>query len=191
MQIIAHRKNTIQELKDTPVEFGVEVDIRSFGKRLIVQHDPFIDAVDFEDWIKHYRHQTLILNIKEEGIEGRAKDIAQKHGISDFFFLDLSFPYLIKLINSGDKRAAMRFSEYESVETCMALAGKVDWVWIDCFNKMPLTKGIYYQLSKQFKLCLVSPELQGRDVEEIKTYRELLKSFRIDAVCTKRSDLWQ
>ncbi|MEI9851610.1 MAG: hypothetical protein WDN24_13070 [Sphingomonas sp.] len=41
------------------------------AKRLIVHHDPFADAIDFEAWIAHYAHGTLILNVKEEGLEDR------------------------------------------------------------------------------------------------------------------------
>ncbi len=190
MQIISHRKNTIEELQATPVEYGIEMDIRSYGDRLIVHHEPFVDAVNFEEWIKHYHHKRLILNIKEEGIEYRVKEIVERNGIKDFFFLDLSFPYLIKMVNAGEKRAAVRFSEYESLESVTALAGKADWVWVDCFTKLPLTQDSYEVLCEHFKLCIVSPELQGRSIEEIKVFKQQLKSFNIDAVCTKRPDLW-
>lgn len=191
MQIIAHRRNTIEELEATPFEHGVEMDIRSFGDRLIVHHEPFVDAVDFVEWIKHFRHRTLILNIKEEGIEYRVKDIVEKHGVHDYFFLDLSFPYLVKMVKTGENRVAVRFSEYESLETALSLAGKADWVWVDCFTRMPLTEGAYKALSKHFKICIVSPELQGRDVKEIAEYRKMFKPYKIDAVCTKRADLWE
>jgi len=190
MQIIAHRRNTVEELKATPIEYGIEMDIRSYGDKLIVHHDPFVDAVDFEEWIKHFHHKTLILNIKEEGIEYRVKDIVEKHGIQDYFFLDLSFPYLIKMVNKGEKRVAVRFSEYESLETALSLAGMAEWVWIDYFTKMPLTKKAYNALSRHFKICIVSPELQGRDAKEISRYKQLLKPYKIDAVCTKKADLW-
>ena len=44
----------------------VQVDIRSKGSQLIIHHDPFSDGEDFEEWINHYKHDTLILNVKEE-----------------------------------------------------------------------------------------------------------------------------
>lgn len=40
MQFIAHRINTIDELKIVPENLGVEVDLRDYGDRLILQHDP-------------------------------------------------------------------------------------------------------------------------------------------------------
>ncbi len=194
MQIIAHRRNSIEELKSTPEEYGIEMDLRSYGKRLIVHHEPFTDAEDFEEWIKHYNHKTLILNVKEEGIEYRVKKIVEERGIEDYFFLDLSFPYLIKMINTGEKRVAVRFSEYESIDMVISLAGKAKWVWIDCFTKIPINRNIYTLLkSKNFKLCLVSPDLQNR-ADEIEAYRQYIASehIELDAVCVKMDNvnLW-
>ncbi len=164
MQIIAHRKNTIEELVATPVEYGVEMDIRSIGNRLVVTHDAFTDALDFEDWIAHYRHNTLSLNIKEEGIEYRVKEIVESHGIQNYFFLDL--------------------------ETVLSLVGKAEWVWVDCFTRMPLDRAAYEKLAGKFRLCIVSPELQGYPVDTISEFKTMLIGFEIDAVCTKRPDLW-
>lgn len=190
MKIIAHRRNSIAELEATPAEFGVEVDIRSFGTKLIVNHEPFFDSVSFEDWLEHFHHKTLILNIKEEGIENRVAELVSRRGIADYFFLDLSFPFLVKLARNGERRIAVRFSEYETIETALTMAGLVDWVWVDCFSQMPLTARAHQMLKAHFKLCLVSPELQGRSVSEIKGYRSMLNGLPIDAVCTKRPDLW-
>ena len=41
MHKILHRVNTIALLEKTPSNFGVEVDIRSYGGNLIIHHDPF------------------------------------------------------------------------------------------------------------------------------------------------------
>ena len=86
-------------------------------------------------------------------------------------------------------------SEFESVETALTLAGKVDWVWVDCFTRFPLTGADANRLqSAGFKLCLVSPELQGRNGEtEIPLLAALLKERGInaEAVCTKRPELWE
>lgn len=190
MQIIAHRKNTLIELEATPSRYGIEMDIRSCGNRLIVAHEPFVEAVSFDEWITHFHHKTLILNIKEEGIEYRVKEIVEKHGIRDYFFLDLSFPYLIKMANAGEKRVAVRFSEYESIETVLTLSGKVSWVWVDCFTRMPLTQASYNALHGRFNLCVVSPELQGRGREAIEPFKKDLAPFEFEAVCTKFPELW-
>lgn len=195
MQIIAHRKNTIAELSQTPHEFGIEVDIRSWGDDLVIHHDPFIQGESFKDWLKHYQHRLLILNVKEEGLEARLIDLMKEHGIVNYFFLDQSFPFLVKWAKLGEKRLAARVSEYESIETALRLQNKIDWIWVDCFSEFPLSEDAARRLhDANFKLCLVSPELQGRNAEtEIPALQALLKSRNIhaDAVCTKRPDLWQ
>ena len=49
MLYIAHRINEINQLKQTPSEMGVEIDIRSNGQDLILQHDPFTAGTQFHD----------------------------------------------------------------------------------------------------------------------------------------------
>jgi hypothetical protein len=195
MKLISHRRNTIAELRATDPKYGVEVDIRSAGQRLIIHHDPFSVGEFFDEWIDAYRHGTLILNVKEEGLEARLIALMKSKGIVDYFFLDQSFPFLVKWSRAGERRCAVRVSEFESIETALVLAGKVDWVWVDCFTHFPLTYETAQQLKcAGFKLCLVSPELQGRDAEvEVPKLAALLKEQNIDAdaVCTKRPDLWE
>lgn len=194
MNIIAHRKNSVADLLATPTQYGVEVDIRSRGKELIIHHDPFAEGISFDDWLSHYQHGTLILNVKEEGLEERLINLMQSRGYEDYFFLDQSFPYLVKWSGKGEARCAVRVSEFESIETAISLAGRVNWVWVDCFTRFPLSSEQAERLQKAgLRLCLVSPELQGRPAEtEIPALKELLQQQGIlaDAVCTKRPDLW-
>ncbi len=75
MEFIAHRINTIEELKKVPNEYGVELDLRDYGNKLILQHDPFVEGEDFEEYLKYYNHGTMILNIKSERIEYRVLDL--------------------------------------------------------------------------------------------------------------------
>lgn len=195
MKLISHRRNTVQQLLETPVQYGIEVDIRSCGEQMIIHHDAFADGEMFDEWIRSYRHGTLILNVKEEGLEARLIALMDQHGIDDFFFLDQSFPFLIKWAKAGEHRCAVRVSEFESIESALTLAGKVDWVWVDCFTRFPLSGDDSLRLKAAgFKLCLVSPELQGRNAEtEIPQLIHLLEERGIvaDAVCTKRPDLWE
>jgi hypothetical protein len=195
MHRIIHRVNTKDALLKTPKEFGVEVDIRTRGERLIMHHDPFQDGEDFEDWLEVYQHVILILNVKEEGLEERLIRLMNEHNIDDYFFLDQSFPFLIKTSNMHEKRCAVRVSEFESIDTAITLSNKVDWVWVDCFTRFPLTKdqAKKLQIELKFKLCFVSPELQGRiDIEHVKKFIQDIKILGIkgDAVCTKYPELW-
>ena len=194
MKRIAHRRNTLAELLATPTSYGVEVDIRSQGDTLVIHHDPFAVGEPFEPWFDAYAHGTLILNVKEEGLEARLVSLMQRRNFTDYFFLDQSFPFLVKWSKLGERRCAVRVSEYESVTSALALKGRVDWVWVDCFTEFPLSTDDASALcGAGFKLCLVSPELQGRDAESaIPALQALLveRDINADAVCTKRPDLW-
>ncbi len=195
MILISHRRNLIEELKNTPKKYGVEIDIRTRGKDLIINHDPYKKGVLLKEWLEFYDHSLLILNVKEDGLEEELLDLLNKKKIKNYFFLDQAMPSLIKYALLGEKKCAIRISEFESLETVNNFAGKLDWVWMDCFTKFIITKDMEERLHElNFKICLVSPELQGRNAEkEIPSTLSFLKQnkIEIDAVCTKMPDLWR
>ena len=198
MILVAHRRNTRTALAATPSRYGVEIDIRATGGpngRLVLHHDPFAAGADFEDWLDGYRHGPLILNVKEEGLEERVTALLRSRGVEDYFFLDQSFPSLLRCAKAGERRCAVRVSEFETIETAVAVAGLVDWVWVDCFTRFPLTRGDARRLGQAgFRLCVVSPELQRRCPETgIPALARLLeeRGIRPAAVCTKRPELWR
>jgi len=193
MLYIAHRVNTTEHLLRTPADQGVELDLRDHDDELVLQHDPFIGnrGESFHNYLQSYQHGLMILNVKSERIEWRVLEAIQDSKVHDYFFLDNSFPMIRQLIAKGERKVAVRFSEFEPLESAMILAGEIDWVWVDCFTRMPLDDHSYHQLQKHFKLCIVSPELHGRSVDEIADFAESLKPYPVDAICTKRPDLWQ
>ena len=194
MEIIFHRRNTIKELISTPNIYGVEIDIRTFSGKLIVSHDPYLETIELEEWLAFYKHGILIANSKEEGLEQKILELFAKYKIENFFFLDQSFPFLIKTIKNGEKRCAIRLSEYESIKTVLSLKGLLNWIWVDYFTKFPINKSEFELLKENgFKICIVSPELQGYGKKEVSLLKEFLKKndIRIDAVCTKKPELWE
>jgi hypothetical protein len=191
MHFIVHRVNTIKDLLSTPVEYGVEVDLRDFGEKLILQHDPFKDGESFEEYLKNYKHGTMILNIKSEGIETRVLKLVKKYNIMNYFFLDCSFPMINLLSSKGEKNIALRFSEFEGMDTIRFMSKKVDWIWVDCFSKLPITHENYKTIKNlNYKLCLVSPELQNQDIK-LEFYKNYLqkKDIIFDAICTKSHNI--
>ena len=187
MEYIAHRVNTLIELKKIPKEYGVELDLRDYGERLILQHDPFKDGDDFEAFLKKYNHGTMILNIKSEGIELKVLELIKKYNIKNYFFLDSSFPMINSLSINNEKNIALRFSEFEGLDTICSMSKKIHWVWVDCFSKLPISKESYNLLKEnKFKICLVSPELQSQE-HKLETYKQQLQQEGIlfDAICTK------
>lgn len=188
MEFIAHRINTVAALESLPKEYGVEIDLRdALDGTVYIAHDPFIPGEDFETYLKQYQHGTMILNIKSERIEFKLLELIKKYGIKNYFFLDSSFPMIHTLAKSGERKVALRYSEFEGLDTLKIMQGLVEWVWVDCFTKLPIDRELFLQLKKMdYKLCLVSPELQGRD-EDIENYKTYLASQEIvfDAICTK------
>ena len=69
MEIIVHRVNSINKLKKIPKTFGAEIDLRAYKSKIILNHEPFKSGDTLDDFLKNYNHGTLILNIKEDGIE--------------------------------------------------------------------------------------------------------------------------
>ena len=173
MEIIAHRINTIEKLLQTPNEYGVEIDLR--------------DGEKFEEYLKYYNHGTLILNIKSERIEYKVQSLLKKYNIKDYFFLDSSFPMIYSLSKIGEDNIAIRFSEFEGLDTILNMQNKIKWVWIDCFSYLPIDYEIYKSLkNSNYKLCLVSPDLQGQEdkIEKYKIFFFLI-NIHLDAVCVK------
>lgn len=188
MEYICHRINTKKELENIPEEYGVELDIRdSLDGKIYIQHNPFEKGEDFEEYLKMYHHGIMIVNVKSERVELKALEMLKKHGINNYFFLDSSFPMIKLLLDMGESNVALRYSEYEGMDTIRNMAGKVKWIWVDCFTKMPLLKEDYIEMKKLgYKLCFVSPELQGQ-AEKLKEYKKEIDDIKIkfDAICTK------
>ena len=202
MIIICHRINTIEELKKIPKEYGVEIDIRGYGSKLVLTHEPINEQGrydELEEYLQNYDHRFIIFNLKEAGYEQRVIDLAEKYGVKDYFLLDVEFPYLYAATRKlGIRKIAVRYSEAEPIEAVEAQINDfqepmLDWVWIDTNTKLPLNQDIVRRLSK-FKTCLVCPERWGRP-EDIGPYIQRMKElgFRLDAVMTniKYVDIWK
>lgn len=193
MIVVAHRRNRLEELAATPRELGVEMDVRLRGDRLVVAHDPFEDGVDLHHWLERYEHRLLIVNVKEEGLERLVLRRLAARGVEDFFFLDQSFPFLMRTLRAGESRCAVRVSEYESVETALSLAGRARWAWVDGFHGFPLPTESALRLQRSgYRTCLVSPELHGRDPAEIPVFKAMAAATGVpfDAVCTRQPEAW-
>lgn len=188
MEYIAHRINRIEELEEVSPEYGVELDLRDdLTGRIYIQHHPFADGQDFEKYLKKYHQKTMVLNIKSERIEHRALELLRKYQVKKYFFLDSSFPMIKLLSDTGERNIAVRYSEYEGMDTLEAMAGRLKWIWADTFTRFPLNRDIFVHMKELgYKICLVSPELQGQP-ERIEEYAKLIQMDHIllDAICTK------
>lgn len=196
--LIKHRVNRRTDLTPLPKEFGVEIDLRSSvdspGK-IHLSHDPWTRGDDFDEWLGAFAKQgfcgPLILNTKEDGLESRALELLETHGIRNYFFLDTALPTLVKATSDENHpKFAARFSSFEPLELASRFKGRAEWLWVDCFGGVPPCEPkIFEELRGDFKLCLVSPELHTGDARGIEAFASLGR--RVDAICTKVPDLWR
>ncbi len=189
MEFIIHRVNKIKDLKLLPTKFGAEIDIRSNGSKIILNHDPFKNGDELKNYLENYKHKTLVLNLKEAGFESEIIKLVKKFQIKSYFLLDVEMPYMYKATNSGQKNIAVRYSEYEPISLVKNFKNKLKWIWIDTPTKLPINKENLKTLS-YFKSCLVCPE-RWKQKKKIVIYKKKLKdlNFLPNAIMTSEKCL--
>jgi hypothetical protein len=193
IQIVAHRVNDPVVMGSLSPELGAEIDIRSQEGKLILHHEPNTSGPLLSEFLDVYaktrKERLLVLNPKEDGHDVQIIKMLSDRDIENYFFLDLTMPSTIRMAVKGwEKRIALRVSEYETPDAARKLAGKVDWVWLDSFSGEPPAIEVAESLRRDFKICLVSPELEGYPPNLIPAFKPLLA--HVDAVCTKHADRW-
>ena len=178
MEIIVHRLNGLKDLIKLPSVYGAEIDIRSQNSKLILNHEPSQNGCNFIDYIENYKHGTLVLNIKESGIEDEVLKIVKSKSIKSYFLLDVEMPYLYSSSKKGNRAIAVRYSEYENIKTIEYFNKLVDWVWIDTVTTLPIISEVLPILSN-FKSCIVCPERWGRK-NDIQLYRKKLNKLNYE-----------
>lgn len=205
MQLVKHRVNSPDDLETLDPSIGAEIDIRYHNDQLILDHDPLNHHMNenllFAEFLEHWRNDgLLIVNLKSEGIELACLDLLKKYNVRQWFFLDMSMPYFVKFAlhaemrcvpQFGPRNLCVRFSEYEPIEYALSFKNKVEWVWVDFFNHLPLDELALKKLrDANFKICLVSPELQGHSSQVIEDLKRDVINYNVDAVCTKFPEMW-
>lgn len=193
MEIILHKVNTLKELEQTPKIYGTEIDVRAFKNKLILNHDPYRNGDLLEKYLKKYKHGTLIVNIKESGIELDVIKLLKKYNINDYFLLDIEFPFVLKAIKLKNKNISIRLSKLETVKNLNDFKNKVKWIWIDTyFSYLPKKK--FFTNLKGYKVCIVCPERWGKPslIKRFKKYIEK-NNIKIDAVMANKKylKLWE
>ena len=194
MIIVKHRVNLISDLNKIPKKYGLEVDIRTYNKKLIINHEPFISSLKLDKWLIKYNHNLLIINIKEESIENKVIETLKKFKINNYFLLDSTVPQIINLNKKKFMKIAIRISKYESYINIFNYKNKNKWIWVDTFDgDIPISTQAVKKFKKMgYKICLVSPELPVKDIS-ISSFIKKNKLFidHIDAICTKKPTIWE
>ena len=173
---IIHRVNDVQDLNKLSVNFGVEIDIRANNGALILSHDlNQKNSPNLNDYLDVYNHQFLVANIKESGIEEEVINALETKDISNYFLLDVEFPFLLQNFKKYGDILCLRYSYFEGIDTIKNFVGEIKWVWIDTYKDFELTNEIA-DILKNFNLCLVSPSRWGYK-EKVSDHIEKFKRF--------------
>ena len=177
MVILAHRglwhepeeRNTLPALRRAlEAGFGVETDIRDYMGRLVISHNVADEAAPLaEELFAWYREADragqLALNVKADGIQTLLVPLLEKYGLDDYFLFDMSVPEAV--VNRG--MSLRYYTRQSDVEHACVLYDRACGVWMDSFySDVWLTeREIEKHLANGKRVCLVSPELHGKDEE--------------------------
>lgn len=175
MEIISHRgywkipveKNeSVAFHRSFELGYGTETDFRDLNGEIVISHDMAEEKCMraeefFEIYNSHSCEGTLALNVKSDGLQIKMMDLLKKYNIKNYFLFDMSIPDYLKSVNHEFKCYA-RESEYEVLTD--AILKTCQGIWFDYFHSFDF-KGarIRELLDMDLKVCLVSPDLHGKD----------------------------
>ena len=192
VKYIAHRQNKLTALERLKTSFfGLELDIRSSSKNIVLDHDPF-KRVRFFKNLNLLKKFFLLIDVKSSGISIKICNILKRKNIK-FLLLNLSHPELIEMINRGfAKNLFLRFSLYEKLDLSKKILNQIKWVWVDFFESYKISSKEYSYLKKyKKKICLTSPDLVGLKEDSIIQYIKYLNNnkIKVDMVCVKQKNV--
>jgi len=205
MQILSHRGywKTPDE-KNSPAAFarsfelgfGTETDLRDARGRLVVSHDPPPDerdrpALEAADFFEVYRRMDrvvpLALNIKSDGLQQFLPPLLKRFGITGAFVFDMAVPDALGWLRAG----VPTFTRQSELEREPAFYDQAAGVWLDAFYGDWWTADVIAgHLTAGKQVCIVSPELHGRDPSDVWN-RLAATKFRDDPrlmICTDRPE---
>ena len=193
VKYIAHRQNKLTALDKLKNSFfGLELDIRSSSKNVILDHDPFKKGLDFFKNLNLLKKFFLLIDVKSSGISVKICKSLKRKNIK-FLLLNLGHPELIEMINRGfAKNLFLRFSLYEKLDLSKKKLNQIKWVWVDFFESYKISSKEYSYLKKyKKKICLTSPDLVGLKEDSIRKYIKYLNNnkIKVDMVCVKQKNV--
>lgn len=193
MEIISHRglweaqeeKNTKDSFnKSFDLGFGTETDVRDSNGDLVISHDiPGGTEMTLREFcsLKGVADYTLALNIKSDGLAAKLKNTLNEFGLTKWFVFDMSIPDTLGHLKLGNPV----FTRLSDIEINTVLLNESVGVWLDAFISDWYDEKIILNLLNQGKkVCIVSPELHGRNYEGV---WEMLKPISVNEnllICT-------
>ena len=201
MKIISHRgywqkieekNSSVAFHRSFALGFGTETDLRDLDGEIVVSHDPprsdsgIISFVQLLEMFCAYDPTLpLALNIKADGLQKPVAKLLQAWNINNYFLFDMSVPDLL-VSQRANLICYTRQSEFENIPS---LYERAKGVWMDeFFDPWISIDSIKGHIDNGKEVCIVSPELHGRDPVERWSFLESLPSS-IQEKCTICTDL--
>ena len=203
MKIIAHRgfwnsseeKNSLIAINRAfRNNFGIETDIRDYMGKLVISHNVADDnSILVEDVFKSYIDNScetiLALNVKADGIQCLLKPLLDKYQIKNYFLFDMSIPELVV----NEKEHLKYFTRYSDIENECVMYDKSYGIWLDAFydDKFMSVDKIMQFVKDNKKVCIVSPELHGKDYRKLwaEMKKNGIQNNELVILCTDKPDL--
>ena len=165
--------------------YGVETDFRSKNRKLVISHDPFMDASAVATDEINFSEISVALNIKEDGLSAQFESFLEKYPNNYSFLFDGSIPEMVK-VKEKNLPHALRLSEHET-----ELPWESQFLWIDGFySDWWIKSARVLTLMEKYFVVFVSPELHGRNTEQAWEFLRHLHSERSSnfGICTDYPD---
>lgn len=181
MMILAHRGYwKLEKEKNTRVaferafdnSFGVETDLRDICGTLVISHNmPNGDEMTFEEFLKILdgRNIPIALNIKADGQSEEIQRLITKYDVKNYFTFDMSIPEMVV----QHKSKLTVFTGMSDIVNYPIMLNEAHGVWLDSFYSDWFgEKEILDLINKKKQVCIVSPDLHGRE------YRSIWKKYK-------------
>lgn len=194
MKILSHRgywqaeaeKNAREAFAATlSAGFGTETDVRDAQGTLVVSHDPPAPAAmrwsELLDMF-HGHGLPLAVNVKADGLSAALAHAFDGRDI-DWFAFDMSGPETIRYMRAG----LPYYTRHSDIEPTPILYEKAKGIWLDAFERDWFdADDIIAHLIEGKSVCVVSPELHGRDPDEVWQMLKLMGPHASLSLCTDR-----
>src|SRR5207253_10360528 len=131
------------------------------------------------------KNLPLALNVKADGLQQLLPPLLARHTVTNWFVFDMSVPDALGWLRIG----APTFTRQSEVEPNPAYYEPAAGVWLDAFDGEWWDAGVIGRhLAVGKRVCVVSPELHGRDP---RSAWDALVVFRSDPrvmLCTDRPE---
>lgn len=164
--------------------FGTETDVRDCGGKIVIAHDiPNGNEMQLTDFARIIgkRPLPLAINVKADGLTLLLKQAMEDAGVADWFVFDMSIPDMRAYLQAG----VSVFARMSEVERAPAWFDRVTGIWLDSFSDIWYDNNhILALLNNGKRVCIVSPELHGREYEPLWEMLTPLSSHPDLMLCT-------